>query len=52
MADMDVDPPAAGRKDDGKDKKRFEVKKVRTRTVLHLIGLSLIVERRCAVGLG
>jgi len=57
MADMDVDPPAtaAGKKDardDGKDKKRFEVKKVCTRIPSHLIRSSLTVERCGALGMG
>ena len=55
--DMDVDPPAAGSgkntKDDGKDKKRFEVKKVLAPSFLifTLLDLSL-VECCSAMGLG
>ena len=57
MADMDVDPPATavGKKDardDGKDKKRFEVKKVCTRITPHLVGSSPTVERCGALGMG
>lgn len=69
MADaaaMDVDPPAAAEstgkgktKDDGKgEKKRFEVKKVRSHISLpclrnvYLIWIVCLVERRLPVGLG